>query len=88
MIPTDTNLIKNWWNPKIKISPKDRLDSVLGGNCDQLLVKKQEPWYKEDATTNYGLLIDKSKGELHRKFDKFEVLQELEWISQKFDLIS
>ena len=29
-------------------------------NLDRLLIKKQEPRYSEDATTNYGLLVDKS----------------------------
>ena len=57
--------------PGIKTSPKDRLDSVMGGNCDLLLMTKQEPWYNVDATINYGLLIDKSKGERHEKSDKF-----------------
>ena len=66
--------------PRIKISPKDHLDSVLGENLDLLLIKKQEPRYKEDATTNYGLMIDKSKGERHEKSSKFEVLQELKRI--------
>ena len=58
------NLIRNLANrltrPEIKTSPKDHLDSVLGGNLDLLLIKKQEYLYKEDATINYGLLIDKS----------------------------
>ena len=66
--------------PRITASPKDRLDSILGENHDPLLIKKQEPWSKDDSTTNYGLLIDKSKGERHEKSDKFEVLQELKRI--------
>ena len=46
--------------PGIMASPKDHLDSVLGENLDSLLIKKQEPRYKKDATINYGLLINKS----------------------------
>ena len=46
--------------PRIKTSPKDHLDSVLDENLDSLLIKKQEPRYKEDATINFGLLINKS----------------------------
>ena len=55
-------------------SAKERLDSVLNKNCNSLLIMKQEPWYNVDATINYGLLIDKSKGEHHKKSDKFEVI--------------
>ena len=46
---------------QIQVSPKDRLDSNSNGNLDLLLIKKQEPWYKDDATINYGLLIDKQR---------------------------
>ena len=59
------NLSKRLTRPRIKTSPKDRLESVLSGNLNPLLIMKQEPWYSVDATINYGLLIDKSKGERH-----------------------
>ena len=38
------------------------LEHILGsnGNDDPLLIKKQELWYKDDTTINYGILIDKS----------------------------
>ena len=55
----DTNLANRLIRPKIKTSPKDHLDSISGGYLDPLLIKKQELEYKEDATTNYGLFIDK-----------------------------
>ena len=74
---------KNWRNSKIKTSPKDRLDLILGENRDPLLITKKEHLYNVDATINYRLLIDKSKGERHKKSDKFEVLQELKriWVN-------
>ena len=74
VVAPDTNPANNWQNPKINTSPKDRLDLVLSGNLDPLLIWKQEPQYKEDDTVNYGILLDKSKDESHRKSDKFEVL--------------
>ena len=39
---------------QIQVSPKDCLNSNLYGNLDPLLIMKQEPWYNDDATTNYG----------------------------------
>ena len=57
---SDMNLANRLTRPGIKTSPKDHLDLVLGGNLDLLLIKKQEYLYKEAATINYGLLIDKS----------------------------
>ena len=68
---TDTNSANRLTRPKIKTSPKDRLDSDLNGKFGPLLIKKQEPWYSVDVTINYELFIDKSKGECHEKSDKF-----------------
>ena len=45
---------------QIQVNPKNRLDLDSNENCDPLLIKKQEPWYKDDSTINYGLSIDKS----------------------------
>ena len=72
------------WNQDKSQRP---LDLVLGGNHDPLLITKQKPQYNEDTTINYGLLIDKSKGECHEKFDKFEVLQELKGIWVTFSKV-
>ena len=86
LIPTNTNPIKKLTKPEIKTSPKDRLDSILGRNRDLLLIAKQEPWYKDDVTINYGILIDKSNGKRHGKFNKLNVLQDwrkFEWIFSK-----
>ena len=56
----DTNLTNRLTRPKIKRNTKDCLDSYLDENLNPLLIKKQEPQYSEDATTSYGLLVDKS----------------------------
>ena len=64
---SDTNPANRLTRPGTKTSLKDHLDSFLGGKHDPLLIKKQEPQYKKDATINYALLIDKSKGERHEK---------------------
>ena len=77
---TDTNSANRLMRLGIKTSLKEYLDSVLGGNRDPLVIQKQKPWYNVDATINYELLIDKSKGERHKKSNKFKVLQELKRI--------
>ena len=64
-IVLNTNHANRLMRPGIKTSPKDRLELVLGENLDVLLIKKQEPWYSVYATSNYGLLINKFKGECH-----------------------
>ena len=70
------NLVNKLKRPKIKTSPRTVLDQVWMKNLDSLLIMKQKPWYSVDARINYELLIDKSKGECHRRSDKFNSSQE------------
>ena len=49
----------------MKSASKRLVNDSLDGNLDPLLITKEEPWYKEDATISYGRLIDKSIDERH-----------------------
>ena len=51
---TDTNPVKKTNETRIQERPKDCLELDLDGNLDPLLIMKQEPWYNDDATINYG----------------------------------